>query len=209
MKKTSNLKKILVKRTGEKRTPKRRTFRLDKLHPLTAAALAGKWSYSMDETGSIIEIVDKSIDMSKVYHAENVSSNLIGLVRSINQLSGMCELKDQLEEYLNKFKQVSQIALLIDDRAFPEQLHYAMEYSKNPHMRRREAIYKAFNILNSGNKSTNELTKDVMVFEKPNIEDFKKLAELYFGEEISSRTFDDDVVVLGITDHKKRNRGKQ
>lgn len=173
---------------------KTRTRNLPPLHPETAAAVACR-RYTND-------------DLSHVFQARGVSAELVELVETIRHCRGKETFRELYTEASALLAQVVGIAVDVDDAGFPAQLAFAMEYARNPATHRRRAIHQAWRHLTSGAKFASAETGKMRHFVNPTKDELHKMAELFHGAIISSRTLDDDLREMELTGFQRRSRGK-
>ena len=180
------------------------TAKLDLLHPNTIAALVGQITLAPDlQSGTVV-----TFDHGAVYQAKNVCGPLVVLVESIRHCKDVEALKPSYQEALAKLERVAGIAVAVDDAAFPAQLGFAMECARDPALPRRRAIHRAWRHLTSGFTSHNHLTGETRTFLNPTKDEFKALAESFFGHEIERKTFDHDIKAMDLDGFQTRFPGR-
>jgi hypothetical protein len=187
--------------------PRTLTAKLHPLHPSTLAALVGSYRLNIAQDGTKGGTVEMT-DRSAVYQARNACSELVELVATIRNCRGVESLRERYTESTEKLKQVAGIAVTIDDQAFPDQLSFAMQCARNPETSRRHATFRAWQHLTSGARITDHLTGKETHLTNPKKEELHRLAELFYGAEIPTRTLDDDLTEMQLDGFQKRLRGK-
>jgi hypothetical protein len=186
---------------------KTRTLKLKPLHPATSAALVENWTLKITENSTASAVVVTN-DLSATYQAENVCAELVELITKITSCREIESLSELYHDSIRKLKNVTQIAVAVNDNGFCGQLDFAMKYAHNPRTPRRRAVFLAWKHLTSEIKNRNHLTGRIDTFLNPSRDEFHELAELFFGEKIAARTLDDDINKMNLTGIQKRPRGK-
>ena len=186
---------------------KSRTEILTRLHPNTIAALVGSFRVTIGDDGTVTGTVTAR-DLSATYQARNVCAELVELVLTVRACKGIDTLAESYQDALSKLGRVAEIAVAIDDHAFPMQLAFAMKYASDPKTPRRRAVFKAWQHLTSGCTITDHKSGRVTVLSNPSKPALHALAESFFGGEITARTLDDDIAEMRLSGYQKRVRGK-